>query len=224
VERELGAGGMATVFLAHDLRHEREVAIEVLHPDLGATLGGERFLAEIKTTAKLRHPHILPLLDGGEADGLLFHAMPYLKGETLRGRLTRESQLPVADATHRRGRVPQAHFRLLAEAAQTRWHAVTPAPLPLIGGEDRMAMGSVFYATDRPVAMRGYALDAAAARRITREGIVLLCGAEDAACLEYQDRVASGRTVHRHVVELRRDFHGVPGTVQRYALLVVPPG
>jgi serine/threonine-protein kinase len=98
VERELGAGGMATVWLAHDLKHEREVAIKVLHPDLGAALGSERFLAEIKTTARLQHPHILPLLDSGEADGLLYYVMPFVRGETLRTRLTRESQLPVADA------------------------------------------------------------------------------------------------------------------------------
>ena len=71
VEREIGAGGMATVYLAHDLRHDREVAIKVLHPDLGAALGGERFLSEIRTTARLQHPHILPLLDSGEADTLL---------------------------------------------------------------------------------------------------------------------------------------------------------
>ncbi|MCO4098276.1 MAG: protein kinase [Gemmatimonas sp.] len=98
VERELGAGGMATVYLAHDVKHEREVAIKVLHPDLGAALGAERFLAEIKTTAKLQHPHILPLLDSGAADGLLYYVMPYVKGETLRARLEREKQLPIADA------------------------------------------------------------------------------------------------------------------------------
>ncbi|MBI3791529.1 MAG: serine/threonine-protein kinase [Gemmatimonadetes bacterium] len=98
IERELGAGGMATVFLAHDERHGRDVAIKVLHEDLGAALGGERFLSEIKTTAKLQHPHILPLLDSGSADGLLFYVMPHVKGETLRTRLERETQLPVADA------------------------------------------------------------------------------------------------------------------------------
>src|SRR5688572_22732989 len=86
---------MATVYLAHDLRHEREVAIKVLHPDLGAALGGDRFLSEIKTTARLQHPHILPLLDSGEADGLLFYVMPYVRGETLRTRLERERQLPI---------------------------------------------------------------------------------------------------------------------------------
>src|SRR5687767_3218984 len=98
IERELGAGGMATVYLAHDLRHDRPVAIKVLHPELAAALGGERFLSEIKTTARLQHPHILPLLDSGEADGLLYYVMPYVRGETLRARLERENQLPIADA------------------------------------------------------------------------------------------------------------------------------
>src|SRR5689334_24061331 len=98
VERELGAGGMATVYLAHDLKHDRDVAIKVLHPDLGAALGGERFLIEIRTTARLQHPHILPLLDSGEAGGLLYYVMPVVTGETLRARLEREKQLPVDDA------------------------------------------------------------------------------------------------------------------------------
>jgi Tol biopolymer transport system component/tRNA A-37 threonylcarbamoyl transferase component Bud32 len=97
IERVLGQGGMATVYLAHDLRHEREVAIKVLHPDLGAVLGGDRFLSEIKTTARLQHPHILPLLDSGAADGLLYYVMPYVRGETLRTRLGREQQLPIED-------------------------------------------------------------------------------------------------------------------------------
>ena len=98
IEREIGAGGMATVYLAHDLRHDRDVAIKVLHPDLGAALGGERFLSEIRTTARLQHPHILPLLDSGEADGLLYYVMPLVTGETLRARLERERQLPIAEA------------------------------------------------------------------------------------------------------------------------------
>ena len=98
VERELGEGGMATVYLATDLKHGRDVAIKVLHPDLAAALGGERFLTEIRTTARLQHPHILPLLDSGVADGLLFYVMPYVAGETLGTRLERERQLPVEDA------------------------------------------------------------------------------------------------------------------------------
>ncbi len=108
VERELGQGGMATVFLADDLRHGRRVAIKLLHADLSAVLGPERFLAEIKTTAALQHPHILPLFDSGSADGLLYYVMPYVEGETLRGRLERERQLPVADAVRIAGEVADA--------------------------------------------------------------------------------------------------------------------
>ncbi|MEP6591906.1 MAG: protein kinase [Gemmatimonadota bacterium] len=104
IEREIGAGGMATVYLAHDLKHDRDVAIKVLHPDLGAALGSERFLSEIRTTARLQHPHILPLLDSGSAQGpdmsgpYLYYVMPLVAGETLRSRLERERQLPVEDA------------------------------------------------------------------------------------------------------------------------------
>lgn len=98
VQSELGAGGMATVYRAVDLKHQRDVAIKVLHPELGAALGSERFLSEIRTTARLQHPHVLPLLDSGEADGLLFYVMPLVTGETLRHRLERELQLPVDDA------------------------------------------------------------------------------------------------------------------------------
>ena len=103
IERELGAGGMATVYLARDIRHDRDVAIKVLHPDLGAALGSERFLAEIRTTARLQHPHILPLLDSGAADGLLYYVMPFVAGETLRAKLTRDRQLSL-DQTLRIGR------------------------------------------------------------------------------------------------------------------------
>ena len=98
IERELGQGGMATVYLARDLKHDRRVAVKVLHPDLAAALGAERFLAEIKTTANLQHPHILPLHDSGAADGFLYYVMPYVEGETLRARLERERQVPIADA------------------------------------------------------------------------------------------------------------------------------
>src|SRR5574341_946537 len=98
IERELGQGGMATVYLAHDVRHDRKVALKVLRPELSAILGGERFLAEIKTTANLQHPHILSLFASGEADGLVYYVMPYVEGESLRERLTREKQLPVEEA------------------------------------------------------------------------------------------------------------------------------
>ena len=86
---------MATVYLAHDIKHERDVAIKVLKPELGAALGADRFLAEIKVTANLRHPNILPLFDSGNADGQLFYVMPHIDGETLRARMTREQQMPV---------------------------------------------------------------------------------------------------------------------------------
>jgi Tol biopolymer transport system component len=98
LERELGYGGMATVYLAHDVRHDRKVALKVLRPELAAVIGAERFLAEIKVTANLQHPHILPLHDSGEADGFLFYVMPYVEGESLRDRLTREKQLAVDEA------------------------------------------------------------------------------------------------------------------------------
>ncbi len=98
VERELGRGGMATVYLARDEKHDRQVALKVLHPELGAILGAERFLTEIKVTANLQHPHILPLHDSGEADGLLFYVMPYVEGETLRQLLKREHEMAIERA------------------------------------------------------------------------------------------------------------------------------
>jgi hypothetical protein len=98
IERELGSGGMSTVYLAHDVRHDRKVAIKVLRPELAAAIGAERFLAEIKTTAHLQHPHILGLIDSGEVNGTVFYVMPFVVGESLRERLEREQQLPVADA------------------------------------------------------------------------------------------------------------------------------
>src|SRR5688500_5597538 len=98
IERELGQGGMATVHLARDLRHDRLVALKVMRPELLAVIGAARFLAEIKTTASLQHPHILPLHDSGEVDGTVFYVMPYVEGESLRDRLDRERQLPVDDA------------------------------------------------------------------------------------------------------------------------------
>jgi len=98
IERELGQGGMATVYLAQDLKHDRKVAIKVLRAELAAVIGAERFLAEIKTTANLQHPHILPLHDSGEADSFLYYVMPFVEGESLRDRLNRQKQLPIPDA------------------------------------------------------------------------------------------------------------------------------
>jgi serine/threonine-protein kinase len=98
IEGEIGAGGMATVYLAQDIRHDRKVALKLLRPELSAVIGAERFLAEIKLTANLQHPHILPLFDSGEADSFLFYVMPFVEGESLRSRLNREKQLPVPEA------------------------------------------------------------------------------------------------------------------------------
>ena len=98
IEREIGEGDMATVYRAEDLKHERKVALKVLKPEVAAVIGAERFLTEIKTTAHLQHPHILPLFDSGEADRLLFYVMPYVEGESLREKLDRERQLSVDEA------------------------------------------------------------------------------------------------------------------------------
>ena len=98
LDRELGRGGMATVYLAHDLKHDRDVALKVLRPELVAVLGRDRFLAEVRLTAKLDHPHILTLIDSGESDAFLWYVIPYVRGESLRDRLNRERQLGVAEA------------------------------------------------------------------------------------------------------------------------------
>src|SRR5207302_998609 len=98
IERELGRGGMATVYLARDLKHDRPVALKVLHSELAASVGAERFLREIQITAHLTHPNILPLLDSGRADEFLYYVTPYVEGESLRSRLERERQLPVDEA------------------------------------------------------------------------------------------------------------------------------
>jgi serine/threonine-protein kinase len=98
IERQLGAGGMATVYLAKDLKHDRDVALKVLRPELGAVLGPDRFLAEIKITARLDHPHILTLIDSGAADGFLYYVLPLVRGESLRQKLDREKQLGVEEA------------------------------------------------------------------------------------------------------------------------------
>ena len=137
VESEIGRGGMATVFLAEDLKHHRHVAIKVLHTELTAAVGTDRFLREIETVAGLTHPHVLPLYDSGEADGLLYYAMPYIDGETLRERLEREKQLPVDEAV-----------RIAREVASALDHAhtrgivhrdVKPANVLFSGGEAVLA-------------------------------------------------------------------------------------
>ena len=96
--QELGSGGMATVYLAQDLKHGREVAVKVVRPEFAGVLGGERFVREIQIASKLSHPHIVPVYDSGQAGGLLYYTMPYVEGESLRDRLNREKQLPIDDA------------------------------------------------------------------------------------------------------------------------------
>ena len=160
IEDELGAGGMATVYLAHDVRHQRDVAIKVLHPDLGAALGGERFLAEIRTTARLQHPHILPLLDSGEAEGLLYYVMPLATGETLRDRLTRERQLPIDDA-----------LRIAREVADALGHAHAQNIIHRdIKPENILLQGGHALVADFGIAL---AVQQAGGQRMTQTGLSL---------------------------------------------------
>ena len=98
IEREIGHGGMAMVYLAHDIRHHRHVAVKVLRPEIAALLGTERFLREIEIAAQLNHPHILPLHDSGEAGGMLFYVMPFVEGASLRDRLAADGALPISEA------------------------------------------------------------------------------------------------------------------------------
>jgi serine/threonine-protein kinase len=137
IERELGHGGMATVYLAHDPRHDRPVALKVLHPDLAATIGPERFLREIKLTARLDHPHILTVLDSGETIGQLWYTMPYVEGESLRDRLRREPQLPVGDAVATAREVADAlHY---AHSHGVVHRDIKPENILLSGGHARVA-------------------------------------------------------------------------------------
>ncbi len=160
IERELGAGGMATVYLAHDLRHDRDVAIKVLHPDLGAALGGDRFLAEIRTTARLQHPHILPLLDSGDADGLLYYVMPFVAGETLRRRLERDRQLPIDEAV-----------RLAREVADALQHAHAAGIIHRdIKPENILLQGGHALVADFGIAL---AVQQAGGQRMTQTGLSL---------------------------------------------------
>jgi eukaryotic-like serine/threonine-protein kinase len=160
IERELGRGGMATVYLAHDLRQERLVALKVIHPEVTATLGPERFLREIKLTANLRHPHILPLFDSGEAGGQLWYTMPYVEGESLRQRLLREKRLPVDEAL-RIGR------DVLAALTYAHEHGIVhrdikPENILLEGGEAVLADFGI-----------AHAVSAAGSERLTRTGVAV---------------------------------------------------
>jgi len=124
LQRELGVGGMATVYLAHDLKHDRDVAIKVLKPDLSQPLGAERFLREIQLAAKLSHPHILPLFDSGDSGGALFYVMPRVAGTSLRDRLDDAKQLPIDEAVRIASEVAGA----LDYAHRNAWCTATSSP------------------------------------------------------------------------------------------------
>jgi len=160
IERELGRGGMATVYLAQDLKHGRPVAIKVLAPELAAALGRERFLREIETAARLSHPHILPLHDSGEADGFLYYVMPYVAGESLRDRLNRELQLPIEDAVTIAGEVATALS--YAHSRDVVHRDVKPENILLSEGQAIVADFGI-----------AGAIDAAGGGKLTRTGIVL---------------------------------------------------
>ena len=136
IEHELGAGGMATVYLAQDLKHDRKVAVKVLRPELAAVVGAERFLPEIKLTANLQHPHILALHDSGEADGLVFYVMPFVEGESLSAYCTRRRSRSVtirtkrSDSAMRGARVDRAVYFRIADGARTPIHAFRPRRSP----------------------------------------------------------------------------------------------
>ncbi|MBK8249851.1 MAG: serine/threonine-protein kinase [Gemmatimonadetes bacterium] len=160
LERELGQGGMATVYLAEDLKHKRQVAIKVLKPELAAVLGAERFVQEITTTAALQHPHILPLFDSGEADGFLYYVMPFIDGETSRAKLDRETQLGVEEAVKIATEVADAlHY---AHANGVIHRDIKPENILLANGRPMVA--------DFGIAL---AVSAAAGGRMTETGLSL---------------------------------------------------
>jgi serine/threonine-protein kinase len=158
IERELGAGGMATVYLAHDLKHHRKVALKILKPELAAVIGGDRFLQEIRVTANLQHPHILPLYDSGAADAFLYYVMPYVEGETLRDRLDREKQLPVEEAV--RIAVAVGNALDFAHRQEIIHRDIKPANILLQDGEPVVA--------DFGIAL---AVNAASGARMTETGL-----------------------------------------------------
>jgi serine/threonine-protein kinase len=160
IEREIGAGGMATVYLAHDLKHDRNIAMKVLREELAVSVGAKRFLAEIRTTARLSHPHILPLHDSGEAGGFLFYVMPLVEGESLRDRLTREKRLPVDEA-----------IRLVREAADALAYAHAHHVIHRdIKPENILLQSGHALVADFGIAR---AVSAAGAERITATGLVI---------------------------------------------------
>ena len=160
IERELGAGGMATVYLAEDIRHHRKVAIKVLHAELAAVIGADRFLAEIRTIASLQHPHILGLIDSGDVEGIPYFVMPFVDGESLRDRLSREKQLPIDDALRLAGEVADALSHAHAHGVIHR--DIKPENILLQGGHALVA--------DFGIAL---AVAGAGGQRLTQTGLSL---------------------------------------------------
>jgi serine/threonine-protein kinase len=182
IEREIGVGGMATVYLAHDVRHDRPVAIKVLRPDLAASVGAERFLSEIKTTAQLQHAYILGLIDSGEVNGTVFYVMPFVEGESLRERLAHEKQLAISDAvriaTDVAGALDYAHRRGVIH------RDIKPANILLHEGQPFLSDFGIALAATR----------AQDGRRLTESGMSL--GTPEYMSPEQAmgDRVLDGRT------------------------------
>src|SRR5207245_1139350 len=181
IERELGRGGMATVYLARDLKHGRLVAVKVLRPELAAALGPDRFLREIEIAARLTHPHILPLYESGEADGVLYYVMPYVEGESLRDRLDRERQLPLDDSLRIAGEVASA--LAYAHGHDGVHRDIKPENILLAGG------GA--FVADFGIAR---AITAAAGERLTATGIAVGTPAYMSPEQAAGDRALDGRT------------------------------
>jgi len=171
LERELGAGGMATVYLAEDLKHKRKVAVKVLKPELAAVLGGERFVVEIMTTASMSHPHILPLFDSGSADGFLFYVMPFIDGETLRDRLNRETQLGIDESV----RIAREVLDALdyAHARGVIHRDIKPENILMQSGRPLIADFGIALAVSAAAVVTGRTLPLLLARRRVAAGLAL---------------------------------------------------
>ena len=199
VERALGAGGMATVYLAEDLKHHRKVALKVFRPELASALGPDRFLREIEIAARLNHPHIVALYDSGIADGVLYYVMPYIRGESLREKLERESQLPIEEALTIARQVASALEHAHAQGLIHR--DVKPANVLLHEGEAMIA--------DFGIAM---ALSSAASERLTRSGIVV-------GTPQY---MSPEQAMHEGPLDARTDIYGL-GCILYEMLAGEPP-
>jgi serine/threonine protein kinase/tetratricopeptide (TPR) repeat protein len=199
IERALGAGGMATVYLAEDLKHRRKVALKVFRPELTSALGPDRFLREIEIAARLNHPHIVALYDSGNADGALFYVMPYIRGESLREKLEREGQLPLEEALTIARQVASALDHAHAQGLVHR--DVKPANVLLYEGEAMIA--------DFGIAV---ALSSAASERLTQSGIVV-------GTPQY---MSPEQAMHEGPLDARSDIYGL-GCILYEMLAGEPP-